>query len=219
MAKLYEYQGKELLREGEIPIPKGGITKTEEEARKIAEEIGGPVVIKAQAWVTGRAEAGGVRFARDPSEAEKVAGQILGMDIKGFTVREVLVEEKLDIEGEFYVGMTIDDGEKLPALIFSSVGGTGIEEIAREHPTKVVTFPIDITTGLRSFEARDMLRKLEIREGLVQTRCGRRDLSKRRDYIRHIVLSGQGGDRAEHHHSRWRGCRGGNPPSRRRWAL
>jgi len=125
MAKLYEYQGKELLHKGGIPIPKGGIAKTAEEARKITEEIAGPVVIKAQAWVTGRAEAGGVKFAQDPSEAEKVAGQILGMDIKGFAVREVLVEEKLDIEREFYVGMTIDDIDKLPTLIFSSVGGTG----------------------------------------------------------------------------------------------
>lgn len=166
MAKLYEYQGKGLLQEGRIPIPRGAIAKTAEEARKIARDIGGPVVIKAQAWVTGRAEAGGVKFAQDPSEAEKVAGQILGMDIKGFTVREVLVEEKLDVEGEFYVGMTIDDIGKFPALIFSSAGGTGIEEIAREHPTKVVTFPIDITNGLRGFEARDMLRTLEIRGDL-----------------------------------------------------
>jgi succinyl-CoA synthetase beta subunit len=166
MAKLYEYEGKKLLQEGGIQIPNGGKAKTAEEARKIAQEIGGPVVIKAQAWVTGRAEAGGVKCAQDSSEAKRVAGQILGMDIKGFTVREVLVEEKLDIEGEFYVGMTIDDIAKLPTLIFSSVGGTGIEEIAREHPTKVVTFPIDIATGLSGYEARDMLRKLEIRGDL-----------------------------------------------------
>ncbi len=166
MAKLYEYQGKELLRQGGIPIPRGAIAKTAKEARGIAQEIGQPVVIKAQAWVMGRAEAGGVKFAQDPSEAEKVAGGILGMDIKGFTVREVLVEERLEIEREFYVGVTIDDIAKLPALVFSSVGGTGIEEIAREYPTKVVTFPIDITTGLRSYEARDILRKLGIRGDL-----------------------------------------------------
>lgn len=166
MAKLYEYQGKELLQEGGIPIPRGAIAKTSVEARKIAQDIGGPVVIKAQAWVTGRAEGGGVKFAQDPSEAEKVATQILGMDIKGFTVREVLVEEKLEIEGEFYVGMIIDDMAKLPALIFSSVGGTGIEEIVRVHPTKVVTFPIDIANGLRGFEAREILRRLEIRGDL-----------------------------------------------------
>jgi succinyl-CoA synthetase beta subunit len=91
MAKLYEYQGKELLQKGGIPIPKGRRAKTKGEAREIAEEIGGAVVVKAQAWVTGRTEAGGVKFARDPSEAEKAAAEILGMKIKGFAVREVLV--------------------------------------------------------------------------------------------------------------------------------
>jgi succinyl-CoA synthetase beta subunit len=166
MAKLYEYQGKGLFKEGGIPIPRGAIAKTAEEARKIARDIGGSVAIKAQAWVTGRAEGGGVKFARDPAEAGKVAGEILGMDLKGFTVREVLVEEKVDIDREFYVGMTIDDIAKLPALIFSSVGGTGIEEIVRKYPTKVVAFPIDITAGLRGFEAREVLRRLEIRGDL-----------------------------------------------------
>jgi succinyl-CoA synthetase beta subunit len=166
MAKLYEYQGKELLQKGGISIPKGRRAQTKEEARKIAEEIGGAVCIKAQAWVTGRAEAGGVRFARDPSEAKKVAGEILGMNIRGFTVREVLVEEKLDIEREFYLGMTVDDRAKLPTLVFSSVGGTGIEEIAKQHPGKVGKSPIDIIVGLRGFEARDILRRGEIRGDL-----------------------------------------------------
>jgi len=166
MAKLYEYQGKELLRKGGIFIPKGGLAKTKEEARKIAEEIGRPVVVKAQAWVTGRAQAGGVKFAQDPAEAEKIAGQILGMDIKGFNVREILIEEKLDMDREFYIGMIVDDVAKCPVLIFSSVGGTGIEEIARKYPDKVVKFPIDIVTGLKSYEARNILRKLETRDEL-----------------------------------------------------
>lgn len=163
MAKLYEYQGKALLEQGGIPIPKGGRAKSKEEARKIAEEIGKPVVVKAQAWVTGRAQAGGVRFAQNPGEAEQMAGLILGMEIKRFKVREVLVEEKLEIDREFYVGMVIDDSAKSPTLIFSSVGGTGIEEVAREHPDQVVRFPIDIREGLRGFSAKNMLRKLEIR--------------------------------------------------------
>jgi succinyl-CoA synthetase beta subunit len=90
------------------------------------------------------------------------------MDIKGFKVREVLVEEKLDIDREFYVGMIIDDVIKSPILIFSSVGGTGIEEIARNYPDKVVKFPIDITEGLKGFHAKNVLRKLEIR-GELQT--------------------------------------------------
>jgi succinyl-CoA synthetase beta subunit len=168
MAKLYEYQGKELLAKGGIPIPKGDWANSKEEVKRIAEEIGKPVVIKAQAWVTGRAQSGGVKFAQDPEEAERIASQILGMDIKGFKVRKVLVEEKLDVDREFYVGMNIDDVAKSPALIFSSVGGTGIEEIARKYPDKVVKFPIDITEGLKGFHAKNILRKLEIR-GELQT--------------------------------------------------
>lgn len=169
MAKLYEYQGKELLEKCGITIPKGGRAKTKEEARRIAQEIGQPVVIKAQAWVTGRAQAGGVKFAQDPGEAENVAGQILGMDIKGFKVREVLVEEKLEIDREFYIGMIVDDVEKSPVLIFSSMGGTGIEEIARKYPERVVRTPIDVTKGLRGYVAKNALRRLEIR-GELQAR-------------------------------------------------
>jgi len=163
MAKLYEYQGKELLEKGGIPIPIGRRVKTGEEAKRVAAEIGKPVVIKAQAWVTGRAQAGGVKFAETPLEAEKIATEVLGMNLKGFKVREALVEEKLDIDREFYVGMIIDDVHRGPVLIFSSVGGTGIEEIASKFPDKVVKFPVDITTGIRSYHARDILRRLEIR--------------------------------------------------------
>jgi succinyl-CoA synthetase beta subunit len=201
MAKLYEYQGKELLQKEGISIPKGRRARTKEEARKIAEEIGGPVVLKAQAWVTGRTEVGGVKCAQDPSEAEKVAGQILGMNIKGFVVREVLVEEKLDIDREFYIGMIIDDIAKCPTLIFSSVGGTGIEEIARKYPEQVVTFPIDIATGLRSYEARNILRKMEIRgdlqrglsDLLVKFYQVSRKYEARSSEINPLVLTKQGG--------------------------
>jgi succinyl-CoA synthetase beta subunit len=168
MAKLFEYQGKELLAKGGIPIPKGGKANSKEEVKKIAEEIGKAVVIKAQAWVTGRAQAGGVKFAQDPGEAERIASQILGMDIKGFKVRKVLVEEKLDVDREFYVGMNIDDVAQSSVLIFSSVGGTGIEEIARKYPNKVLKFPIDIGEGLKGFHAKNILRKIEIR-GELQT--------------------------------------------------
>jgi succinyl-CoA synthetase beta subunit len=163
VAKLYEYQGKGLLKEGGILVPEGKVVKNKQEAKKLAEEIGTPVVIKAQAWVTGRAQAGGVKFAQDSVEAEKVAEQILGMDLKGFKVREILVEERLDIDREFYIGMIVDDVVKCPILIFSSVGGTGIEEISRRYPEQVEKFPIDITAGLRSYEARNVLRKLGIR--------------------------------------------------------
>ena len=95
MAKLFEYHSKELLKKGGILIPTGKAVKTSDEAKKVAEQINGPVVIKAQAWVTGRTQLGGVKFAQKPEEAEKVAGEILGMDLKGFIVKEVLVEENL----------------------------------------------------------------------------------------------------------------------------
>jgi succinyl-CoA synthetase beta subunit len=166
MAKLYEYQGKELLKEGGISIPEGVRVRTKGEAKKFAQEIGKPVVIKAQAWVTGRSQAGGVKFAHDPAEAEKVAGQIIGMDIKGFKVREILVEERLNVDKEYYIGMIIDDVAKCPILIFSSVGGTGIEEIAKRYPDRVSRLPIDIAEGLTSYQARNILRRFEIRNQL-----------------------------------------------------
>ena len=168
MAKLYEYQGKELLAKGGISVPRGGRAASKEEARKIAEDIGKPVVIKAQAWVTGRAQAGGVKSAQNPEEAEKRAEEILGMNLKGFKVKEVLVEERLEIEKEFYVGMIIDDVAKNPVLIFSSVGGTGIEEIAMKYPEKLIKSPVDVVEGIKGFHAKNMLRKLDIR-GQLQT--------------------------------------------------
>ena len=166
MAKLYEYQGKELLKKGGIAVPRGRRAKTVDEAVEFAKENGGPVVVKAQTWTTGRAQAGGVRFAQDASEAKRAAEQIFGSEIKGFVVRELLVEEKIDIDREFYVGMIIDDVAKCNVLIFSSAGGTGIEEIARLHPEQVVKYNVDIEDGLKGFHALDMLRKLEIRGDL-----------------------------------------------------
>jgi len=167
MAKLYEYQGKALLKMGGISVPQGEVARSKEEAKRIAERTGRPVVIKAQAWVTGRAQAGGVLFAADPGEAEALAGQILGMDLKGFTVKEILVEEKLDLAREFYLGLIIDDVTRSPLLIFGSAGGTGIEETAKKRGESVLKVPIDISEGLPAYRARNLLRKAEIR-GSVQ---------------------------------------------------
>jgi succinyl-CoA synthetase beta subunit len=166
MAKLYEYQGKELLKKAGISVPQAEVARSKEEAKKIAEKMGRPVAIKAQAWVTGRAQAGGVLFAYDPVEAESLAGQILGMDLKGFTVREILVEEKLDLAREFYLGMIIDDASRSPLLIFGSSGGTGIEDIAKAHGESVVKAPVDISKGLPAYQARNILRIAGIRGSL-----------------------------------------------------
>ncbi len=172
MARLHEYQGKELLRSHKVPIPQGGVASTPEEARHIAEEIGGEVMVKAQAWVTGRADMGGIKRAATPTEAEAAAREMLGMAVKGFTVEQVLVEERLDIEREFYAGVIIDDRARAPVVIFSSTGGTGIEEIAGEHPDKVARLEVDIVEGLQDYQARDLVRSVGIHGKLLRNLGG-----------------------------------------------
>jgi succinyl-CoA synthetase beta subunit len=159
VSRLYEYQSKKLLKEGGIRIPEGGVASTPEEALKIAQEIGQPVALKIQVWVTGRAGIGGIQFAETPQEAEKAAGQMLGMKVKNFTVEKVLVEEKLNIRTEYFAGLVIDDSKKSPLLVFSSVGGTGIEEIAKNHPERISQISVDVSTGLRDYQARNLIRK------------------------------------------------------------
>ncbi|MDY0020391.1 MAG: acetate--CoA ligase family protein [Anaerolineae bacterium] len=159
MARLHEYQGKELLKQFEIAVPKGGVATTPDEARALAAELGVPVMVKAQAWVTGRATMGGIKKAATPEEAAAAADQMLGMKVKGFTVEQVLVEEQLDIVREFYAGLIIDDRAQAPLMLFSSIGGTGIEEIAAAHPDKVARLHVDVAFGLQEYQARNLVRK------------------------------------------------------------
>jgi succinyl-CoA synthetase beta subunit len=172
MARLHEYQGKALLAQKGIPIPKGQAAGTPDEVREIAAEIGGPVVVKIQAWVTGRASLGGIRFADTPDEAAQAAADMLGMQVGGFTVEKVMVEEKLPIEREFYAGVIVSDRERAPVLMFSSVGGTGIEEIARQHPDAVASAVVDIEHGLQDYQARNLVRRTGIHGRLQQDLAG-----------------------------------------------
>jgi succinyl-CoA synthetase beta subunit len=171
MARLHEYQGKELLKEFKIPVPRGGVAHSPEEARQIAEEVGGEVMVKAQAWVTGRAGLGGIKKASNPAQAEEAARHMLGMKVKGFTVEEVLVEQRVEITREFYAGVIIDDAAQQPLIMFSSVGGTGIEEIAAAHPERVARMHVDVGTGLLDFQARDLVRQTGI-SGSLQLKLG-----------------------------------------------
>ncbi|MEW6716473.1 MAG: ATP-grasp domain-containing protein [Chloroflexota bacterium] len=171
MARLHEHQGKQLLKEHKIAVPRGGIVQTPEEARRLAVEIGGEVVIKAQAWVTGRAGMGAIRFASTPDEAFETAKTLLGMKINNLIVDTVIVEEKIKIHREFYAGVIVDDHTQAPMMIFSSLGGTGIEEIAQNHPETVSRKTIDIRTGLQEHQARDLIRQTGI-HGKLQLDLG-----------------------------------------------
>lgn len=163
MARLHEYQGKTLLQQHNLATPQGGVAATADEARAIAGEIiaktGNPVMVKAQAWVTGRASLGGIKKAATPDEAAQAAAAMLGMNINGFTVTHVLVEEQLAVKREFYAGVIVDDREQAPLVMFSSAGGTGIEEIAAENPSAVAGTHVDIEFGLQDYQARNLVRK------------------------------------------------------------
>jgi succinyl-CoA synthetase beta subunit len=200
VARLYEYQGKKILAEAGIRIPEGGIASRPEEAGEIARKLGVPVVIKIQVWVTGRAGLGGIRFADTSQEAEEKARELLGMRIKNFVVEQVLVEEKLAIESEYFAGLVIDDARKCPLVVFSSIGGTGIEEIAREHPEKVAKVSIDVSKGLRDYEARNCVRRvglagkplLRISDALTKLYAAARKCDARSAEINPLVLTESG---------------------------
>jgi succinyl-CoA synthetase beta subunit len=155
MARLYEYQGKEALAKVGISVPKGRSATRAEEAKRIAEGIGKPVVVKAQVWATGRFGAGGVKFAASPQEAEDAARAILGAEIKGLKVERVLVEERLEVEKEFYVGVIVSNSYKIkgPVLVFSSEGGSSIEEVAERNPERIGRLNVDYLKGVDGEEA------------------------------------------------------------------
>jgi succinyl-CoA synthetase beta subunit len=154
--KLHEYQSKTIFSKYGIPIPKGRVAATAQEAKQVAEELGGRVVIKAQVLVGGRGKAGGVKLAKDPAEAAQLAAQILGMDIKGLPVRKVLVDEASAIDQEIYFSITNDRAAKKPVMIASAAGGIDIEEVAAKTPDKIIKSHIDPLLGLREYQARDV---------------------------------------------------------------
>lgn len=155
MARLFEYQGKNLLKGGGISVPIGEVASTAREAREIAAKIGKPVVVKAQVWVGGRGKAGAIKTANSPEEAESIAETILGMTVKGFPVRKVLVEEKIAIKQEFYCGVIPDSSRytRGPVIIFSTQGGIDIEDVTED---KVFRVKVDYTKGFPLYDAIDL---------------------------------------------------------------
>ena len=164
--KIHEYQAKKIFRRFGMPIPDDRLATTPDEVKQAAKELGGGlVVVKAQVLVGGRGKAGGVKLAENPNDARDKAEAILGMNLKGLTVKKVLVSPAVDIDREYYVGIVQDRAGQRPTLMVSAAGGVDIEEVARTAPEKIVKYGIDPELGLRSFEARDVA--FQIAEGKV----------------------------------------------------
>lgn len=161
--KIHEYQAKGILKKFNVAVPEGHVAFSSEEARVIAEDLGGTVVVKAQIHAGGRGKGGGVKVVKNSKEADEVAGRMLGMNLvthqtgpEGKVVKKVLVEQGLDIERELYVGIVLDRAVSRLVMMASTEGGVEIEKVAAETPEKILKEWIDPATGLQAFQARKL---------------------------------------------------------------
>ncbi len=153
---IHEYQAKEIFAGAGLAVPRGQVCTTPDQAEQTAVKMNCPVVVKAQVHAGGRGKAGGVKLARNPGEARTAGEKIIGMVIKGLTVEKVLVEEALDIQKEYYLGITLDRSRGQNVMIFSPVGGMDIEEVARTNPEMIFREPVDPLMGLGDFQKRNL---------------------------------------------------------------
>ena len=158
--KLFEYEAKKLFAKYGIPTPEGGLATTATQAIQVASKLRSPFAVKAQVLVAGRGKAGGILFAHSAEEVGEVAGRILGMTVKGLPVRSVWVEEKIRVKRELYFGITTDRYNRCFVAVASSVGGVDIEEVASRTPEKVIKVEINPQLGLRTFQTRDIARRM-----------------------------------------------------------
>jgi succinyl-CoA synthetase beta subunit len=165
---LLEYQGKLLFKKHDVPVPAGRHAATVQEAVEAAEELGFPVVIKAQVQIGGRGKAGGIKLAKDRAEAETHAGDILGMDIRGLTVQELYVEKASDIAEEYYAAIVFDRGAKKPMAMLSRMGGMDVEEIADTDPNAMVKLHVDPLIGFQDFHGRRLAFEAGIAEDVIR---------------------------------------------------
>jgi succinyl-CoA synthetase beta subunit len=154
---LYEYQGKELFRRFGIPVSEGRLATSPQEARAAADELGAPVVVKAQVLTGGRGKAGGIRLAEDSAAAEAGARDILGLDIRGHVVRKLWIEKASDIAKEYYLSITFDRGTKKPLFMLTTEGGIEIEQVAAESPEALARLHIDPLEGFHPYQARRLI--------------------------------------------------------------
>src|SRR2546423_489113 len=161
--KIHEYQAKAILAKYDVPVPRGEVAFSVEEAEAAAKKIGGSVVVKAQIHAGGRGKGGGVKIAKDASEVAEIARKMLGMTLithqtgpEGRVVHRLLIEETLPIERELYLGIVLDRVQGKPVFMASAAGGMDIEEVAAKTPEAILKEPIDPASGLSPFQARKL---------------------------------------------------------------
>lgn len=157
MVKLYEYEGKSIFKENNIPIPRGIMVEDPEAARQAAEEIGFPVTLKGQVYSGKRGKGGGILFADGVEETEALARELFGKKINNLSIEKLLVEEKMNIQQEYYASVMSNPNTRKPVVIFSKAGGMDVEETFEQN---VAYYDVDITRGFRSYDALNLLRKL-----------------------------------------------------------
>src|SRR6266550_1906858 len=161
--KIHEYQAKAILAKYDVPVPRGGVAYTVDEAEAAAKKIGGSVVVKAQIHAGGRGKGGGVKVAKDANDAAEIAKKILGMKLvthqtgpEGRIVQRLLVEETLPIERELYLGIVLDRVQGKPVFMASAAGGMDIEEVAAKTPELILKETFEPGLGLAPFQARKL---------------------------------------------------------------
>ena len=173
--KIHEYQAKEYLSRFDVPVPRGGVAATSEEARQLTQELGGHAVIKAQVHAGGRGRAGGVKLVNSPQEAEQVAVSLLGHNLithqtgpQGVPVRQLLVEEQMAIEKELYLSILVDGAARGTVLMASEAGGMEIEEVADQTPEKILRVSVDPAVGFSAYQGRRLAYGISLKADLVR---------------------------------------------------
>ena len=165
--KFFESIAKQVFNQEGINILEGHVAYSPEEAMEISSEMGVPVAIKAQVLTGGRGKAGGVKFAKNPGEAFKVADDVLKLEIKGEKVKHILIEERADIINEFFISVSIDRAKRRPVIMASSEGGIEIENLAKTNPEKIIRYYPNPLIEFLPYEAREIARKMGVESSLI----------------------------------------------------
>ncbi|HHI03550.1 MAG TPA: ATP-grasp domain-containing protein, partial [candidate division Zixibacteria bacterium] len=170
--RLYEFEGKALFEKFKIPVPNGTVVNSADEAESVSREMDVPVVLKSQVLTGGRGKAGGIKLIDSPADVKSAAETLFDLKIKGFPVEKLLIEPKLDIQKELYIGVTIDRLNYKLVVIASGEGGVDIEEVADKTPDKIFKKKYDIDEELYSFDAIDLAKKIGIQSNLAKQAAG-----------------------------------------------